>query len=418
MSSQSEPCTTGADSLLIDVGCYFAILPRLPSIKPEELLRACKSLESLPIPEVIQSLEWTHYRTCHLNHPQLTEPLPFVEISCRIRLLKRGDSNIVDACDHVAKRLMGEDDDNASSSDNPIGNAEVVHILEGTPIPLLPIALPVLDGGNETSAAEYFNEFGLVGLSNVVTEDEIFALKGEALKRFEVLSDAMGKHMKNNNNKKIAHFREIMQRDVNRFDFRLDDVGSTGPNNVAIDTFTREGNEERKELEAIYSWQKLGRYGGWMKAIGKILGNEFSLIRCGCVLSLHGTETQFWHSDGVHVGKSASFDDDNADPAHAVCVFVPLLDLDEETGYTEFWAGSHKYDKLLSKKGEQSLPGGTRGVMSMGDCLIYDYRTIHRGMPNKSKAIRPICYFLYAKKGFESVEDQNFVGNSVFDLGN
>jgi ectoine hydroxylase-related dioxygenase (phytanoyl-CoA dioxygenase family) len=133
------------------------------------------------------------------------------------------------------------------------------------------------------------------------------------------------------------------------------------------------------------------------------------------VLSLPGTEVQYWHSDGVHVGDSSTLDDsDAAAPVHALCVFCPLIDLNEETGYTEFWAGSHKYSKLLAKKGEQALPGGTKGILNKGNFLVYDYRTIHRGMPNTSARARPVCYFLYTRAGFEFVEDQNFTEQSVF----
>jgi hypothetical protein len=35
-------------------------------------------------------------------------------------------------------------------------------------------------------------------------------------------------------------------------------------------------------------------------------------------------------------------------------------------------------------------------------------------MPNSSNVARPVCYFLYTKKGFEFVEDQNFANQSVF----
>jgi ectoine hydroxylase-related dioxygenase (phytanoyl-CoA dioxygenase family) len=45
------------------------------------------------------------------------------------------------------------------------------------------------------------------------------------------------------------------------------------------------------------------------------------------------------------------------------------------------------------------------GILKKGECLLYDYCTIHRGMPNTSKEDRPICYFLYTKPGQESVEN-------------
>jgi ectoine hydroxylase-related dioxygenase (phytanoyl-CoA dioxygenase family) len=145
------------------------------------------------------------------------------------------------------------------------------------------------------------------------------------------------------------------------------------------------------------------------------LGPLHRIVKCGCVLSLPSCGMQYWHSDGIHRGKSADFDSNSAAPTHALCVFVPLVDLTESTGCTEFWAGSQKYSKLLQKGGEQSLPGGTLGLLNKGDALLYDYRTIHRGTANSSQSIRPVCYFLYARDGYEDVEDQNFRNESVFD---
>jgi hypothetical protein len=39
--------------------------------------------------------------------------------------------------------------------------------------------------------------------------------------------------------------------------------------------------------------------------------------------------------------------------------------------YTEFWLGSQCYGGLLEKKGVQSLPGGTDGIVKAGSALVY-----------------------------------------------
>ena len=68
---------------------------------------------------------------------------------------------------------------------------------------------------------------------------------------------------------------------------------------------------------------------------------------------------------------------------------------------------------MLEKKRVQALPGGTKGITPAGSCLCYDFRNVHRGMPNTSTQMRPILYFVYAHAGFS--EAKNFrVGNSVF----
>jgi hypothetical protein len=77
-------------------------------------------------------------------------------------------------------------------------------------------------------------------------------------------------------------------------------------------------------------------------------------------------------------------------------------------------AGTQHFDGLLGKKGEQSLPGGTDGIVGLRSALLYDFRTVHRGMPNKSQEARPIFYVLYARRNWKEI--RNWGSSSVFEL--
>jgi Phytanoyl-CoA dioxygenase (PhyH) len=346
------------DSKVLNFGAYFAVLPALPSIPPRVLKEACDNL-------VISGFEcWTHYRFVSMRHPQLKDPLQYLEISGRITSTKIATD--------IIESLM--------QNSSIIGNAEILLMLPDTPIPLLNVSLPLDEN------AETFADYGLVGMKGALSD--VNAFYDYSMNEFHRLYDALQDHKDARN-----HFKEIMMRDKYRFDFRLD-------------------------LDPEGLWRHYEQNGRWKSLVENILGSSYRLVKCGCVLSLPSCETQYWHSDGVHLGPSLEgFESTNqASSAHAICVFVPLIDLNESTGYTEFWAGSHKYSKLLQKKGEQCLPGGTLGLLSKGDALLYDYRTIHRGTSNTSSSIRPVAYFLYAQQGFEFVEDQNFVNESVFEF--
>jgi hypothetical protein len=270
-------------------------------------------------------------------------------------------------------------------------------ILADTPIPVLPTALPKAD--DISTAKAMFDTYGLVSVHHAIQMADLLELEHYAMNEFERLYGGL---LRRKDQKK--HFKEIMGRDDHRFDFRLD---------CGEKCVTDDDDDEHTTTP----WKRLGQTdGGWIPYVRTLLGDDFTLLRCGCVLSLPGAGVQYWHSDGVHVGMSSTMDDsDSAAPVHALCVFCPLIDLNETVGYTEFWAGSQKYSQLLAKKGEQALPGGTKGILERGSCLMYDYRTIHRGMPNSSEGSRPVCYFLYAKAGYEFVEDQNFKEESVFE---
>ena len=346
-------------------GAFFAILPSLPSIPPSKLKEVCERLE-------LEGLEsWTHDRIATLHHPQLQDPLPYLEISAKISSQSLA---------HVIVEILLQ-------QTSIIGNAEVLLVLPDTPIPLMPTTdLPTTTvDTTTTTTADTFHQYGLVGMKEAM--DDVDGLYQHAMQEFERLYDALQKHGPTK-----KHFAEIMARDHFRFDFRLD----LDPTNNGV-------------------WRKYEETGRWKTLVNAILGPTNRLVKCGCVLSLPSCGMQYWHSDGVHKGQSADFDSHDAALTHALCVFVPLINLTEETGCTEFWAGSHKYAMLLQKGGEQSLPGGTLGLMNKGDALLYDYRTIHRGTANSSQSARPVCYFLYARDGYEDVEDQNFRTDSVLD---
>lgn len=90
---------------------------------------------------------------------------------------------------------------------------------------------------------------------------------------------------------------------------------------------------------------------------------------------------QEWHSDGPPAAQ--------ADQPYAVCVFVPLLDLSPATGCTQFWPGSHVHAHLLGfGPAAVVLETAVDGLVAAGDAVLYDYRVLHRGLPNECEGIR------------------------------
>jgi len=129
------------------------------------------------------------------------------------------------------------------------------------------------------------------------------------------------------------------------------------------------------------------------------------------VLSTGGakTGTQFWHADGL----------ERTPPNTALCCFLPLIDLTEETGYTSFWPGTHNSGQsalLSSTRFPAALPPASThaGVGRAGEPLLYDYKVIHRGEPNAmpAGAIRPIVYLVYGRADWT---ETNFVEGRLED---
>jgi len=134
------------------------------------------------------------------------------------------------------------------------------------------------------------------------------------------------------------------------------------------------------------------------------------------VYSKPGAPDQDWHCDGRHLAGEAraDFSGVGAAPPYAVCVFCPLINLDENVGFTRFWVGSHVADGLIGfGAAAEVLRGCVDGTVAKGGYVAYDYRTMHRGMRNASvNTTRPVLQFLYARSNYR--ETKNYGASSVF----
>jgi hypothetical protein len=122
-----------------------------------------------------------------------------------------------------------------------------------------------------------------------------------------------------------------------------------------------------------------------------------------------GSAHQEYHQDGVHLTTQTQR------PCHAINVFVPLVDLTNRNGPTEFCLGSH----ILG------LEGYDRDFVEIpkpkaGTPVIFDYRLGHRGLGNNtSRSCRPIVYCTYARaaQGKEFRDSVNFSRKRYHKIG-
>ena len=194
-------------------------------------------------------------------------------------------------------------------------------------------------------------------------------------------------------------YREVMQRDNGRFDINL---------SVASEMveFTRYASPQTQDCIGDLLLPRAP----WLSTIDACFdGTPYDLCQAGVVVSTGGcANAQYWHADG-HEGIA---------PRQAICLFIPLCTLSETTGYTSFWPGSQHYrqSQLLEHNLPSKMPPGAifKGDVEFGDCIVYDFKTIHRGEANKMPEgeIRPIVYLLYGVKGYC---DPNFNPNSIYD---
>jgi len=158
----------------------------------------------------------------------------------------------------------------------------------------------------------------------------------------------------------------------------------------------------------------------WMDFVCRYLNSPRNNLRLNisCVYSRPGATDQDWHTDGDHqqhpcMGIQEQEDDTNT--PYALCIFVPLIRLTRETGFTRFWPKSHHYPNLLGlARAADALQATVDGVnLHPGDFIIYDYTTWHKGVGNTSDLERPVLQFLYSADWY--IERKNYGTKSVFD---
>ena len=140
-----------------------------------------------------------------------------------------------------------------------------------------------------------------------------------------------------------------------------------------------------------------------MPLLRYLLGDDLILNSLGSVVSLPGSDDQHVHRDHPNIYNSwrgyrwSEKQTRISMPPYAVTMGIPLVDLNEQTGNTRYWPGTH-----LSAVEPEDLPtnSGVDLYTQIGACILFDYRIIHAGVANKSSAVRPLLYNVYAQPWF------------------
>jgi ectoine hydroxylase-related dioxygenase (phytanoyl-CoA dioxygenase family) len=127
------------------------------------------------------------------------------------------------------------------------------------------------------------------------------------------------------------------------------------------------------------------------------LDDGFVIGAFGLVCSLPSAPAQHRHHDGGILFPSSGFD--RLLPPAAITVGIPLLEMNEVHGTTALWLGSHRDENRLKEEGIEP-------VVREGSCMLWDFRLMHSGTPNRGPVPRPLLYLTYCRPWF--VEHLNF----------
>ena len=257
------------------------------------------------------------------------------------------------------------------------------------PLPLLRIG----DNSMDHFQSE-FSEKGLCVLPNVLSSsDETDALSSIRAMVDDAIHDAEGAIATNHPTIQVGEdsflFREIASRSKHRFDLLIGN--DTDLYRLVWNQVLGDDSDIPQLLQTLFS-------GSNTENQTKTVEWEMDL---SVVYSKPGANHQGWHADGGHVegGSDTSWDESSSHkttvaPPYAICLFVPLIDLDHIVGFTQFWPGTHKYKELVGFGPFAEVVQATwDGTVRAGAAVVYDYRLLHRGMPNHSNQQRQINNF-------------------------
>lgn len=121
-----------------------------------------------------------------------------------------------------------------------------------------------------------------------------------------------------------------------------------------------------------------------------LLGGDRLLTSFVAVVSQPGSEDQHVHADGAGLFDGSA--DETQLPPYAVTTIVPLVDMNDETGTTRVYPGSHRMTKEQVTTVEPHDP-----LVRRGSVLLMDYRLHHGGLRNRSTAPRPILSLVFSR---------------------
>jgi ectoine hydroxylase-related dioxygenase (phytanoyl-CoA dioxygenase family) len=108
----------------------------------------------------------------------------------------------------------------------------------------------------------------------------------------------------------------------------------------------------------------------------------------GFLINEPGSKAQNWHKDGP-------------DPGFINC-FVPLIDLTEELGPTAFSLAIDGSNNNIDYEDDENddRKNVLVPMLNMGNILLFDYRTLHRGQGNTSNddITRTLAYAVYCRR--------------------
>ena len=122
----------------------------------------------------------------------------------------------------------------------------------------------------------------------------------------------------------------------------------------------------------------------------------FKVDSVGLLVAASGAPEQKRHADAsLYPGTPL----DRLLPPFAIAFALPLVTMDESTGRTAFWRGTHRGSGEEPKGDYDYAP-----VVHPGSAILWDFRIFHGGLANVSAQPRPVIFTVLARQWWIEIE--------------
>jgi hypothetical protein len=126
----------------------------------------------------------------------------------------------------------------------------------------------------------------------------------------------------------------------------------------------------------------------------RVLGADCILGQLATLLTRPGSQ-----DEPLHRGTPSLFGDDRYDaitPAAGIAMALPFATLDGQDGGLRIWPTTQKGVDIE----QASRMPSVAAPLPIGSCLLFDLRTVHAGIGNRSDEVRSIATFAYQRHWF------------------
>ena len=212
-------------------------------------------------------------------------------------------------------------------------------------------------------------------------------------------------------NEQHYRFSEVCHRARLRWDMRVPDAAV----DKLVDAAVERAMPVLRELDALPLHPDERRL-----PLARRLPLRPRVLMTGAIVSKRGATAQRFHSDA----QRSHFFWSTLLPRHRLFnLFVPLVDVEQDGFGTQFWPGSHlgrtrlpRYRAAIERSGsieddEEAMAAMEAPACRAGGLMLFDYRTMHRGLPNLGCDARPVAYAVIATGA--AWDTANFPENSL-----